>query len=337
MLINIPIEPIEMRYSKDWLKWTNDFFERKKIEFITIYGSTLIDKIEQGRFLDSIGTNYYKSSQLQQILAFLYTGQIPKNSTLFFHDLWFPGIEQLKYTSDLLDLNLKFTGCLHAGTWDPNDFLYQKNLGNWACHFENMLFQIVDLVFVATNYHKDLILKSRAINSDKIKVTGFPFKPPKFQKVKKKNQIVFPHRFDPEKNYELYLELADDINLPKGWEFVTTFDKAKTKEEYYKILWDSKIAISLADQETWGIAMLEALCCDCIVLVPNKLSYKELYKPVFRYTNIFDFQYNLESLTRDMSIISQDEITNQKEEIISKGKQALPNILQYLEKLQGEI
>jgi len=328
MIINIPIEPIPMRYSTDWLDWTNSFFTEKYIPFITIYGKEITKGIEQGRFLDSIGTNYYKSSQLQEILFLIQTKVIPKNSTLFFHDLWFPGIEQIKYTSDLLDLNLKFTGCLHAGTWDPNDFLYQKNLGNWACHFENMLFQIVDLVFVATNYHKDLILKSRAVNSEKIKVTGFPFYSPSTYWVHKKNQIVFPHRFDPEKNYDLYVDFVENFELPKGWSFITTFDKVKTKEEYYKILWESKIALSFADQESWGIAMQEAVCCNCAVLLPDKLSYKEMYSATFRYKNIFDLQAKLSDFCNDSYRETiQDEIEMQKKCILFNGKCALNNIM----------
>jgi len=65
MLVNIPIEPIPMRYSTDWLNWTNEFFGKQSGNFRTILGKNLTEGIESGRFLDCIGTNYYKSSQLQ--------------------------------------------------------------------------------------------------------------------------------------------------------------------------------------------------------------------------------------------------------------------------------
>lgn len=326
MFVNIPIEPIPMRYSVDWDEWITSFFI-EKIDFITIKGVELTSGIEQGRFLDCIGTNYYKSSQLQKLLTHIFAGSIPKNSILFFHDLWFPGIEQIKYTSDLLDLNLKITGCLHAGAYDPNDYLYQKGLGNWAVHFENMLFQLVDRIFVATNYHKNLILKNRACDSFKIHVTGFPFKaPPKIECIKK-DQIVFPHRFDSEKNYELFKDFIQNTTLPNGWSFITTFDNAKNKEDYYRILWESKIALSFADQETWGIAMQEATCCDNLVLVPNKLAYKEMYTDVFKYKNIFDLQAKLFDFCNNFYDDQlQNELEIQKEVILFNGKNALKNM-----------
>jgi hypothetical protein len=325
MLINIPIEPIPMRYSSDWDIWFKDYFTKQKINFITIYGNELTKGIEQGRFLDCIGTNYYKSTQLIKVLNLIYDQIITKNDILFFHDLWFPGIEQIKYVSDLLDLNLKITGCLHAGCYDPNDFLYQKNLGYWAVHFEHMLFQIVDKIFVATNYHKDLILKNRSINPDKIKITGFPIFPKSKNIHKKQPLIVFPHRKDPEKNPELFDELK--CNLPnKDWSCVSTFDQAKTKDDYYNILESSCIAVSFSDQETWGIAMIEAVFADCLPLVPDKLSYQEMYLSCFKYKTIGDFYKKLKTMIFNPELYFK-KLQTQKEIFQEKGKSAIPKIL----------
>ncbi len=300
MIINIPIEPIPIRYSVDWNNWFVDYFNENKVEYYSIHGKELTKGIENGRFLDCIGTNYYKSSQLMEIMHGMYTGVIEKGSVLFFHDLWFPGIEQVKYTSDAMNLDIKIMGCLHAGAYDPNDMLYQKGMGSWAIHFEHMLFALADKVFVATNFHRDLILKSRSLDPKKIKVTGFPFIPRKTKIRGKKNQIVFPHRKDTEKNPHMFESLKTSMKreLP-GWTWLYTAD-LNDKDQYYKTLEESKIAISFSDQETWGIAVQECVISGCVTLVPNKLSYKEMFLPLFKYDTVFELKDLILDVVNDM-------------------------------------
>ena len=329
MLIMIPIEPIPMRYSVDWLNWFTDYFHNQNIDFIIIQGKELTKGIEQGRFLDCIGTNYYKSSQLMNILEKIQAGKIKKGDTLFFLDIWFPGIEQIKYTSDLLNLNLKFSGCLHAGAYDPNDMLYQKGLGSWAIHFEHSLFALVDKIFVATEFHKKLIIKSRSLDEHKIKVTGFPFVSRKPKIRGKRNQIVFPHRNDKEKNPDVFLRLANfmEKKLP-GWTWVTTHQLTE-KEEYYKTLEESKIAISLSDQETWGIAIQEGVVAGCIPLVPNKLSYVEMYKHEFKYNDLLSIGGKIEEFATNYYNY-QPLLINQLFRLEKAGKDSFDNITEEL-------
>lgn len=335
MLINIPIEPIEERYSIDWDNWFSQTFKHYKIPFITIYGSCLTEKIEEGRFLDCIGTNYYKSSQLLQILSKIYTKEIISGDVLFFHDLWFPGIEQIKYVANTMNLDIKITGCLHAGCYDPNDFLYQANTGNWAVHFEHMLFALSDLIFVATAYHKNLIQKSRSVDLNKIKVTGFPIVPQlNFKNLIKNNTIVFPHRLDIEKNPHYFKESIERLpsKIKKGWNFILTKEKQTNKKDYYKILHESKISVSFADQETWGIAMIESVFAGCLPLVPNKLSYKELYFFDFRYTSPLDFENKLISFMTE-PLKHETLLQKQKDFLLKLGMSAIPNMLAELRKL----
>lgn len=302
MIINIPIEPLPMRYSVDWNRWFIDYFKNNEIEYINVPGQELTKGIEEGRFLDCVGTNYYKSSQLMSILKNIYKGIIGDGDVLFFHDLWFPGIEQIKYTCDAMGKRIKIMGCLHAGAYDPNDMLYQKGMGNWAIHFEHMLFALVDKVFVATEFHKKLIVKSRSLDQNKIKVTGFPFIPRKSKIRGKRNQILFPHRHDSEKNPGVFYELAGQCKhrLP-GWSFLTTKETmiSNNKEAYYKMLEESSIVISVSDQETWGIAMQEAVIAGCIPLVPNKLSYVEMFFNAFKYNNYLELPSLLEGIIGD--------------------------------------
>lgn len=325
MIINIPIEPIPMRYSVDWVDWFFDYFTNNNIEYASINGEELTKGIEQGRFLDCVGTNYYKSSQLMIIMQSIHEGKIKDGDVLFFHDLWFPGIEQIKYTCQAMNLNIKIMGCLHAGAYDPHDFLYQQKMGKWAVHFEHMLFSLTDKIFVATEFHKNLIIKSRSLEGNKIKVTGFPFISRKMKLKRKKNQIVFPHRNNPEKNIDTFFHMKNIYkDLLPGWDWVTTY-QLKDKEEYYRVLEESKIAISFSDQETWGIAMQECVIAGCIPLVPNKLSYVEMFDLAFRYNDLLFIKEKLKWFVSDYAnfqVLLMDQIVKFEHD----GQDAFENI-----------
>lgn len=285
-ILNIPIEPLEERYSIQWDTWFKDAFEQTKFETITIYGDNATGKIVSGSFLDVVNTNEYKTSQLLKILEYLkgYDGKEPL--VLFFHDLWFPGLVNIAYVADGMGFdNLYITGCLHAGSYDEYDFLNKKGMTPWAQYFEKMIFKVVDFVFVATEFHRKLILKKiGTADPRQVIVTGFPFKvfPEPEQIVPKENIVVFPHRLDSEKQPDMFDRVAKAARRT-GWKFIKSKEVCKTKAEYYQLLAKSKIAISCALQETWGIAMQEAVMYGCLPLVPNRLSYVEMYNEDFIY------------------------------------------------------
>jgi glycosyltransferase involved in cell wall biosynthesis len=103
----------------------------------------------------------------------------------------------------------------------------------------------------------------------------------------KENTVIFPHRLDAEKQPELFTKLA--AQLPEKFSAIKTAEVcANDKAKYYRILNKGKVAISFAKQETWGIAMQEALFCGCIPILPARLSYKELFPPVCLYKSDSD-------------------------------------------------
>ncbi len=51
-----------------------------------------------------------------------------------------------------------------------------------------------------------------------------------------------------------------------GWVFVKSKEVCRTKEEYYLLLARAKIVVSTSVQETWGIAVQEAVLLGCIVI-----------------------------------------------------------------------
>lgn len=291
-LWNIPIETLDIRYTKQWNVWFPEYFRSIGLDYSTIYGDELtVDEIENGSFLDVVGTNYFKASQLQQICKLIQYGVVKENDVFFFHDLWFPGLEMLAYIRDGLGLKFKIAGIFHAGTWNPCDFITVKGMEPWGRHIETGWLQFIDVAFVATECHKQFIVNSREVDPDKIVVSGLPI----YDRIgtgpcieRKENICVFPHRLFVDKHPELFDRLAGVLKTTKefkDWKFVKTQDEKRIKEEYYDLLRRSKIAVSFADHENWGIAMQEAVFAGCIPFVPNKRSYPELFHGLFIYEN----------------------------------------------------
>lgn len=295
MLYVVPIEPLEERYSAQWLKWTKSYLVQNKVEHKMILPRARYNKIQNGAFLDVVKTNLFKAEQLRQMMLLFDLGEVKDGDVFWFHDLWFPGIEMLFYIRDALGIKFKIFGCLHAGTYDPNDYLTRVGMGDWARGLEESWFNEADGIFVATKYHKRLLIASYRINAGtNIFNTGFPLYSTdirsdcalgwehsnKWLIEPYHARIVFPHRLDPEKQPEKFDELETVLRQDprcKNWSFTKTKEVCADKESYYRLLQNSDVAVSFALQETWGIAMQEALICGAVPVVPNRLSYKEMY------------------------------------------------------------
>jgi len=337
-IINIPIEPIEERYSLQWDKWFKDQFTKAGLDFSTVYGEKTRGKILHGSFLDVLETNLYKTSQLRRIIRILMDYKDDYPLVLFFHDLWNPGLTNIAYIRDGMGWkNLFIVGCLHAGAYDENDFLYLSQMNPWAQLMECAWFEkIVDKIFVATNYHKELVQSKRWLSPEKVCVTGFPMYPDflNHYKITRKDIIVFPHRLYKEKRPDLF----DRLKIVEGelflnWEFYRTKDVTKTKSEYYDLLGRSKVAVSFAEQETWGIAMQEATLLGCIPIVPRRLSYPELYNDVFIYTDFKEAKSLIRRFMNDPPLRSLEE---QQSKILRRGREAIPNMIKLIKILTHE-
>lgn len=283
-IIHVPIERIPTRYTADWVEQFEKAFKKNKIKFETIEGGNEIP-IEVGSVLDAYGTNIYKLEQLQTIIKKIQNNEIQDEDIIFFADLWFPGIESLFYIRNMLGKKFKIAGVFHAGTWDPYDFTSRNGMRHWGQHLENSWLNAIDVVFVATQFHKDLIvMNSNDFNPDKIFVTGIPFYSElikqKYPIQSKENIVVFPHRLEDEKHPEKFDALKK--KYPK-WTFIKTLESTKNREEYFQLLARSKVMISFADQETFGYSTVESMALGNHVIVPNRLSYREIVPDENRY------------------------------------------------------
>lgn len=302
MIINIPIEPIESRYSMDWYKWFERELTDRQFKYKTIIPKPLTDKIRDGAFLDVVGTTHFKATQIASVAWNVDQGIIPRNERVVFliHDGWFP-IEQLAYMRDMLGCHAwKFVGLFHAGTYDRWDQTAQHGMYTWGEDIENGWFKIYDKIIVASDYHMNLILQNREVHQSKFAVIPWKVEVPQIN-IKKENWIVFPHRHDLEK--QPYLFNVNNFKEPIGYWAIDpnaiceSLEDAKikgtVKSRYYETLAKSKICVSFSLQETFGIAMVESVLLGCIPLVPDRLSYKEMYPRCFRYQGESEFKEKL--------------------------------------------
>jgi hypothetical protein len=101
-----------------------------------------------------------------------------------------------------------------------------------------------------------------------------------FKQVPKRDLILFPHRIAPEKQVEIFRDLAD--TLPQ-YEWIVCQDQQLSKNEYHNLLGSSKIVFSANLQETLGISCYEGALVNAIPLVPDRLSYCEMYADLWKY------------------------------------------------------
>ncbi len=73
---------------------------------------------------------------------------------------------------------------------------------------------------------------------------------------------------------------------------IVHFGYAADRQEYRRLLCQGDVVVSTANHEFYGMAMLEAVRSGCRPLVPERLSYRELFAPVFRYEDV-DFSRKL--------------------------------------------
>lgn len=332
-IIYVPIEPLTERYSAQYLEWFPREFKKAGIECLTIAPRTIYDKIRDGSFLDVCGTNYYKAVQIKSLCEMAFHGEITDDDVIFLGDMWMPGLESISYIRDALKIKFKIVGMLYAGTYDPYDFLTKNGMGHWGKPLEESWFKIVDKIFMATNFHKRLVMQTREIDPKKLVVTGHPICLDwDDEECEKENIVVFPHRLDSEKNPDMFDMLEDHIQRNLGdhnWLFYKTKEVTKTKQEYYNLLRRAKISVSFADQETYGFAMVESIMSGCLPIVPDRLSYTEMYNPVFTYSSFNEavslckFMMTVPSF---YNRLKKDALINQAQ-LIRAAQQAIPNMI----------
>lgn len=292
-LFVIPIEKIETRYTKHWFDYLpKQLTQNTKFDVHQIESGARDNAPENKKngFLNFGYTVGYKAFQMLNIVNLFETGLVKNGDVFLFTDYWNPNVASLRYLAAMANIDITVVGICHAGLWDPADLLSQTFGGkSWGTAVEDSLNECFDHLVFATEFSKNLFLNTaQNVSNDKLHVTGFPMEYYNEilldydGRVKKEDIIVFPHRKAPEKNIDLFLKLKED--LPQ-YKFIVALDECTNKEEYHNLLYKSKAVFSAATQETLGISMgIEGPVCGCVPLIPNRLSYAELFK---NYSNFY--------------------------------------------------
>jgi glycosyltransferase involved in cell wall biosynthesis len=291
----VDLESVPTRYTCEW-KWHVPALLRDNgFDVEVVEGDLDIPTaVTPGAFLNFGGTNMYKATQTHRLAELFTRGEIKAGDQIIFTDAWHPGIINVKYMSELLNIPVITHGLWHAGSYDPNDFL-GRLVGDkpWIRHAEQAFIGAFTHNWLATAAHFDLMRKTYDIMHDRsFDRTGWPMEytesmiAPKLW-AKKENIIVFPHRIAPEKRLDLFHMLASRPELWK-YQFCVAMEMNLSKTEYHELLQRAKFAVSFADQETLGISMYEAACAGACPLVPNRLSYTEMYDPMFKRADSVD-------------------------------------------------
>ena len=120
--------------------------------------------------------------------------------------------------------------------------------------------------------------------------------------------IVWNHRWEHDKNPELFFETLYELDsrgidfrlIVMGQSFrqkppvfaeaqarlshrIDHFGYVKSRQEYIRLLGQGDIVVSTADHEFFGISVIEAVRAGCRPLLPDRLSYPELFPGQYLY------------------------------------------------------
>ena len=297
----VDLEAVETRYTGQWKTHVPNLLRKEGHNVHIIEGPTDIPSATTpGAFLNFGGTNIYKARQVEEMGRLFCDGRVNPGDHFLFTDAWHPGIINLKYMSELLGIKVTIHALWHAGSYDPQDFL-GRLIGDtpWVRHAEQSFFHAIDHNYFATDFHIDMFSdvlgetidnewRDTMLVNGKIVRTGWPMEYMYTEIVpfqtEKRDLILFPHRLAPEKQVEIFRDLAQ--TLPQ-YEFVVCQDQQLTKDEYHTLLGQAKIVFSANLQETLGISCYEGALVDAIPLVPDRLSYSEMYTGILKYPSVY--------------------------------------------------
>ena len=337
MIYIVDIEAVDTRYTKQWKEYLPKQLQRATNEDVTVIsGGEVPQATTPGAFLNFAGTNNYKSQQMLEISRIFANGEVKDGDYFLYTDAWNPTVIQLKYMAELLGVDIRIGGMWHAGSYDPQDFL-GRLIGDkpWVRHAEMSMYECYDDNFFASEFHIDLftdtMMDNYNVDMDKAIRVGWPMEYLRssldsYKGMTKRDLILFPHRVAPEKQVEIFRDLAE--RLPQ-YEFVVCQDYQLTKNEYHNLLGEAKMVFSANLQETLGISWYEGALVDAIPMVPDRLSYSEMGLDIFKYPSAWTENY-------DAYLHHKDKIVAQIVNYMENYDDLLPNINKQVTKLNKE-
>lgn len=304
----IPIEPIDQRYTKQWYDNIPVILESaikergQSYDVVTIDGEDYKpDNRTPGAFLDFGATNVYKATQTSEVAKLFSEGKIKAGDKFLVTDAWNFVITAIRYMSELLDIPVEIHGIWHAGSYDPTDILGYKMNTAWSHESERSWFHACDYNYYATQQHIDKFFRNLGIDDsyrNKAILSGQPHElivEPLVEKqsVPQNGSVLWPHRYNDDKLPEIAEDLKSEFNM------VITQKMNLDKEAYYATMSETSAIFSCALHENLGISVMEATLTGAIPIVPDRVSYTEMYLPEFKYPSEWTSSYEAYEQNKD--------------------------------------
>jgi glycosyltransferase involved in cell wall biosynthesis len=305
MIYFLPIENMVQRYS---IMMNYAFKATGKVQ--EVYPEfNYPEVIESGQFLDVNKTIIFKTKQMNMVAEMFYRGEIKNGDIFLIGDIFYPGIEAIRYMAELQNIDISVYGFNYAGWADETDFIHKCS--DWAFYSDFAYNKSCDGIFVGSEFHKQNLLKTFSLPASRIHVTGYIWDLSYVKQIystltwDKENYVIWPHRPAAEKGFEEFLIYAAKNpdttflvtssgnikikeNLPKNVKLAFNL----TKRQYYELLAKAKYYLSTAYQETFGYTLQEAIWFQCKVAVPNRACYPEMVPKNCLYDNFDDIEYH---------------------------------------------
>ena len=315
-LFYMGLESYEARYTLQLTDWNRRVFDRRGLDVVYVPGNTIDDtkSISVGQVLDAHGRSYFGMSQIMNLVQMMRNGECGGEDVVYFEDMFQPGIESLPYIMDQIPEEQRpkvYVRCL-AQAIDPDDFVHVWGMAKWMGLYEKMVCEFATVL--ATNEEMVAHMKIAGWEAPIYNVSGLAFGKKEVQERvgeaikpfhERANRIVFTARFDQEKQPNFFMDLVERYSefypgkqtfaILQGGplrsnnpDYVTRARELEArgileihenlkKDEYYKIVNDSRVLFNCALQDWVSNTVSEADSLGCNVLFPAYRSFPETF------------------------------------------------------------
>ena len=310
------LEPYEGRYTLQLQDWTERAYKKRGVDYVVVPGTTIDDSkaISVGQVLDAHGRSYFGMSQMMNLVQMMRNGEVTNKDIIFFEDMFQPGMESLPYILHQVEEKHRptiYLRCL-AQAIDPDDFVHVWGMSKWMSMYEQMCNEIPNVRILATN--EEMVAHMRIANwsAPIYNISGLSFGKEEVQSRvpnrkpfnEREERVVFGARWDQEKQPQFFMDLIKRYKRKHpGVKFAicqggplrsnnqTYVDQARslekqglltihenlTKNEYYRILADSRVMFNCALQDWVSNTVSEGDTLGCNVLYPAYRSFPETF------------------------------------------------------------
>jgi hypothetical protein len=310
------LEPYKARYTLQLQDWNETVFKKRGIDYVLVPGDTLTSdqSIVTGQVLDAHGRTYFSLTQMANLVKMMKEGKLTSEDVIYFEDMYTSGIDSIPYILKQVPKEYRpkvFVRCL-AQTIDPDDFLHVWDMQGFMRKYEEMVNEFVDGV-LASNEEMVMHMKVAGWKAPIYNISGLAFgKEEVRSRVKeikpfdlRKRRVVFAARWDQEKQPDFFMDIVEEYTevmngdvefaLLSGAKLRTnnssymertlrleregklTIYSDLDKNDYYRLLNDSRVLFNCALQDWVSNTVSEADALGCNVIYPAYRSFPETF------------------------------------------------------------